>query len=165
MPKFTEGLAPFCIIRKFGMRKWELCLNLLKGSHLLASLDIIRKSGMGTWELSLGKVGTFPGESGKEPTSTHGDILTSKAKSLFYEKTLLCAAFFQRGYKYIWFSLFFLSRGSQKAPDHVRTRKSRFLIGKATISEMHVLVFSVLIEQSGKISENRPAMAREDTQR
>ena len=61
--------------------------------------------------------------------------------------------------------LFFLSSGSQKAPDHPQTRKSRFLIGKSTISERHVLVFSILIEKSGKISENRPEMAREDTQR
>ena len=64
------------------------------------------------------------------------------------------------------FGFFFFSlQGSQKAPDHPWTRKSHFLIGKSIISEMHVLVFSVLIEQSGKISENRPAMAREDTER
>ena len=30
---------------------------------------------------------------------------------------------------------------------------------------MHVLLSSVLIDESGKISENRPAMAREDTER
>ena len=60
---------------------------------------------------------------------------------------------------------FFLSWASQNAPTGHEPHKYRFLFGKSTISEMHVLVFSVLIDQSGKISENRPAMAREDTER
>ena len=54
---------------------------------------------------------------------------------------------------------FFLSRGSQKAPDHPQTRKSRFLIGKSTILQMHVLLSSVIIDETGKISKNRPEMA------
>ena len=62
------------------------------------------------------------------------------------------------------FSLFVLSGGSQRAPNHARIRKSRFLIGKSTISEIHVLLSSVLIDETCKISENRPEMAREVTE-
>ena len=70
----------------------------------------------------------------------------------------------RRDCKYIWFSVFFLSRGSQKAPDHPQTRKSHFLIGKSTILQMHVLLSSVSIDETCKISENRSEMAREDTE-
>ena len=88
----------------------------------------------------------------------------TKVSFLLKKRSCLCAAFFRRGYRNIWFSLYFLPCGSQRAPDHERTRKSRFLIGKSTISEMHVLLSSVFIDESGKISENRPEMAREVTQ-
>ena len=55
---------------------------------------------------------------------------------LFFREKKSARTFFSpdRGdCRYIWFPLFFLSRGSQEAPDHPRTRKSRFLIGKSTI--------------------------------
>ena len=59
---------------------------------------------------------------------------------------------------------FFLSRGSQKAPDQIRTRQSRFLIGKWTISYKKFIFSLELICESGKISKNRPEMARDITQ-
>ena len=69
-----------------------------------------------------------------------------------------------RSCKYIWFSFFFLSRGSQKAPDHPRTRKCRFLIGKSAISWKKCLLSLPFICESSKISENRAEMARDITE-
>ena len=56
---------------------------------------------------------------------------------------------------------FFLSRSSQKAPDHPRTQKCHFTIGKSTISSKNCLLSLSFIYESGKITENRAEMARE----
>ena len=87
-------------------------------------------------------------------------------QSLFFieKNAALRGFFFSAAIGTFGFLFFFLSCGSQKAPDHARTRKSHFLFGKSTISEMHVLLSSVLIDEFSKISENRPEMAREDTE-
>ena len=99
---------------------------------------------------------TFPGESSAYP-------LPPKAKSLFYEKTLLlpCAAFFQPVYKNIWNRLFF-SREPLKPllPDTIPKiqfpfwKINNFMKEQPPTSAFH-----------REFRENRPEMAREITQR